>query len=212
MAERAAVPVVLHYDHGLTTEKIYEALALGCTSVMYDCSQDAYAENVRKVAEMAAFAHARGATIEAELGHVGQAADPDESSDESLYTDPAQAQDYAARTGVDALAVAIGSAHGAYKKAPKLDLPRLRAIAQAVPVPLVLHGGSGLSDDDFRNCVRDGIAKINIFTDLNCACAEAIAAAYHKGLGMTDVMPHAVEAVRQAVETKMRLFGCVGRA
>lgn len=216
MAKKATVPVVLHFDHGLSAEKITEALKLGFSSVMYDCSTAGYEENIKKVADMVKIAKMFGATVEGELGHVGAndtgAAEGSGSGDHSIYTEPEQAKDFVERTGVDALAVAIGTAHGAYKEKPKLDIERLKEIANTVSVPLVLHGGSGLSDKDFRNCVENGISKVNIFTDINCAEVDSVIANYKKGCGMTDVMCGCVEAVKQATMTKMRIFGSDGRA
>ena len=212
MAKRASVPVVVHLDHGLKYETCVKALELGFSSVMYDCSTDEYEENVRKVAEMAKIAHSYGATIEAELGHVGDNPASDSASvgtvPEEFYTSPEQARDFVERTGVDALAVAVGTAHGAYKFPPKLDFERITRIREATPVPLVLHGGSGLSDSDFREAVRRGIAKINIFTDVNAAAAKAAHDGWKEGIGMTDLIPGEVEAVKISVLEKMRLFNC----
>ena len=208
MAKRASVPVVVHYDHGLTYDKCVEALRLGFSSVMYDCSMDSYEENVRKVRDMTALAHAFGATVEAELGHVGDNEGAGRLDDPTAYyTDPAQAKDFTERTGVDALAVAVGSAHGAYKLPPKLDFDRIRTILDTVPVPLVLHGGSGLTEEDFRRAIRCGISKINIFTDINLAQARGAQKALAEGkLAATDISPYRVEAVREETEKKMRLF------
>ena len=212
MAKRASVPVVVHLDHGLKYETCIKALELGFSSVMYDCSTDEYEENVRKVAEMAKIAHSYGATIEAELGHVGDNPASDSASvgtvPEEFYTSPEQARDFVERTGVDALAVAVGTAHGAYKFPPKLDFERITRIREATPVPLVLHGGSGLSDSNFREAVRRGIAKINIFTDVNAAAAKAAHDGWKEGIGMTDLIPGEVEAVKSSVMEKMRLFNC----
>ena len=212
MAKRASVPVVVHLDHGLKYETCVKALELGFSSVMYDCSTDEYEENVRKVAEMAKIAHSYGATIEAELGHVGDNPASDSASvgavPEEFSTSPEQARDFVERTGVDALAVAVGTAHGAYKFPPKLDFERITRIREATPVPLVLHGGSGLSDNDFREAVRRGIAKINIFTDVNAAAAKAAHDGWKEGIGMTDLIPGEVEAVKSSVMEKMRLFNC----
>lgn len=212
MAKRASVPVVVHLDHGLKYETCVKALELGFSSVMYDCSTDEYEENVRKVAEMAKIAHSYGATIEAELGHVGDNPASDSASvgtvPEEFYTSPEQARDFVERTGVDALAVAVGTAHGAYKFPPKLDFERITRIREATPVPLVLHGGSGLSDSDFREAVRRGIAKINIFTDVNAAAAKAAHDGWKEGIGMIDLIPGEVEAVKSSVMEKMRLFNC----
>ena len=208
-AERSAVPVVLHYDHGLTFEKCLEAMQLGFTSIMYDCSTASYEENVERVAEMVKIAHALGVTVEGELGHVGDnegAGKLEKPSD--YYTDPAMAADFVRRTGVDALAIAVGNAHGDYKFPPKLDFERITEIASAVDVPLVLHGGSGLSDSDFREAIRRGIAKVNIFTDISKAqvrgMQEGIAAGVNNAF---DLTPYEVKAVRGVVEEKIRLFG-----
>jgi fructose-bisphosphate aldolase, class II len=208
MAKRASVPVVIHFDHGLTAERCAEALKLGFSSIMYDRSTDGYEENVREVQEMACVAHSFGATIEGELGHVGNAEDPSK-----CFTDPEEALDFAVRTRVDALAIAVGTAHGVYKQKPKLDFARIATIASRISVPLVLHGGSGLSDDDFRTAIAKGISKVNIFTDINNAAAEAAKGALAEGKsGLTDLIPFEVEAVKASVEEKMRLFGSIGQA
>lgn len=209
MAKKASVPVVLHYDHGLTDKKIVEAMRLGFSSIMYDCSTDTYENNIAGVAQMVKIADMFGASVEGELGHVG--ANDESAGDDSIYTDPEQARDFAQRTGVDALAVAIGTAHGAYKEKPRLDIGRLAEISRAVPVPLVLHGGSGLSDENFKNCVANGISKINIFTDINCAAAKAAHDFYKEGCGLTDIQNQITEAVKQETMKKMRIFGSAGR-
>lgn len=209
MARKASVPVVLHFDHGLTEEKIGEALRLGFSSIMYDCSTDTYENNIARVAQMTKTAHLLGVSVEAELGHVG--ANDEGAGDDSIYTEPEQALDFAQRTGVDALAVAIGTAHGAYKEKPKLAISRLARIAQIVPAPLVLHGGSGLADEDFKNCVANGISKVNIFTDINCAAAKAAHDGYKEGFGLTDIQNQITEAVKQETMKKMRVFGSAGR-
>lgn len=210
-AKRATVPVVVHYDHGLTFERCMEALKLGFTSVMFDGSAGDVAQNMAETREMVKIAHAMGATVEGEIGHVGQAASGDEAA-KDRYTTVQEAQEFLAATGVDALAIAIGTAHGAYKMKPELDLQRLREIRSAVDVPLVLHGGSGLSDDDFRNTVRDGIAKINIFTDMCVAGANASAKALAEGKEYLEMRNARVAAIKETVMNKMRLFGSVGKA
>ena len=123
-----------------------------------------------------------------------------------------QAIDFVQKTGVDALAVAIGTAHGPYKHKPQLDIGRLQSIRAAVDTPLVLHGGSGLSDEDFRRCIQNGIAKVNIFTDLCLAGADACRASLEQGLGYLDMRNRKVEAIKQAVMKKMHLFGSQGKA
>ncbi len=216
MARRASVPVVLHYDHGLTFENTMLALKYGFSSVMYDCSTLPYEGNLRNVKELARIAHAFGATVEAELGHVGDADGSYgyESGDPArFYTDPAQAEEFVARTGADALAIAVGTAHGAYKLPPKLDFGRIEAIAARVPVPLVLHGGSGLTDEDFRLAIRAGISKVNIFTDLNGAGAAGAERGLREGKrSETALIPCRTAAMRAATEKKITLFGSAGKA
>lgn len=218
MAKKAKVPVVIHLDHGLRKESCLQALKLGFSSIMYDCSTDPYDVNVQKVKEMAEIAHSYGATIEAELGHVGDNEGSAEGNshveDPSQYfTDPKQAKDFVDKTGVDALAIAVGTAHGAYKLPPKLDFERIETIAKTIDIPLVLHGGSGLTDNDFRKAIERGISKINIFTDINIAAVEAEFSAFDKmSKGVIDLIPAAVGAVKAEVIRKMELFHSVGKA
>lgn len=218
MAKKANVPVVIHLDHGLKRETCMKALELGFSSIMYDCSTDPYEENIKKVKEMADIAHSYGATIEGELGHVGDNEGSAEGSthlqDPSRYfTDPEMAKDYVERTGVDALAIAVGNAHGAYKLPPKLDFERIRTIAAAVDVPLVLHGGSGLTDNDFRQAIKEGISKVNIFTDINVAAVKAEFRQFtDMNKGIIDLIPAAVEAVKQETVKKMQLFDSVHKS
>lgn len=218
MAKKASVPVVVHLDHGLSRDLCIKALELGFSSVMYDCSTDSYDDNVRKVKEMADIAHSYGATIEGELGHVGDNEGSAEGSshldDPSKYfTDPKLAKDFVEKTGVDALAIAVGNAHGAYKLPPKLDFERIRTIANTVDVPLVLHGGSGLTDNDFRQAIKEGISKVNIFTDINVAAVEAEFKKFSSmDKGLIDLIPAAVEAVKQESMKKMKLFSSDGKA
>jgi fructose-bisphosphate aldolase class II len=218
MAKKAKVPVCIHFDHGLNKETCIKALELGFSSIMYDCSTDAYEDNVKKVSEMAYIAHSFGATIEGELGHVGNNQGSAEGDlkmfdPSAFYTDPDQARDFVERTGVDALAIAVGSAHGAYKFPPKLDFERIKAIANIVSVPLVLHGGSGLTEEDFKKAINLGIDKINIFTDINVAAIEG-ALEYFSSVdkGIIDLLPTTVEAVKNEVIKKMILFGSDGKA
>lgn len=210
MAKNASVPVVVHLDHGLDKETCLEALNLGFTSIMYDCSTDTYEENVKKVSEVVEMAHEKGATVEGELGHVG---DNGDGTDPSLYyTQPEMAKEFVQKTGVDALAIAVGNAHGAYKFPPKLDFERIKTIAGMIDVPLVLHGGSGLTDYDFQTAIQEGISKVNIFTDVNVAAARAAYRGYQEGSGMTELIPGIVEAVKQETVEKIKLFGSCGRA
>ena len=209
-AARAKVPVVVHYDHGLTFPRCMEALKLGFTSVMFDGSAQDTAANLAETANVVRIAHAMGASVEGEIGHVGQAAAGDgELTD--MYTTPAEAVSFVEATGVDALAVAIGTAHGVYKTKPRLDIGRLKDIRSALDTPLVLHGGSGLSDDDFRSTIASGIAKVNIFTDLCVAGTNAMTEAINAGKGYLDIRTARVEAIRNAVKNKIELFGSVNK-
>ena len=209
-AKRATVPVVVHYDHGLTSERCKEAIDLGFSSIMFDGSLGAPEENLKRTKEMVEYAHARNITVEGEIGHVGEASTGDnETSD--MYTTPKEAVDFVAMTGVDALAIAIGTAHGPYKTKPKLDIERLKKIRAATDTPLVLHGGSGLSDDDFKNVIKHGIAKVNIFTDLCNAGVEAMKDGIENGDVYLDIRNRKVEYIKKAVMRKMELFGSVGR-
>ena len=209
-AKRATVPVVVHYDHGLTFERCMEALQLGFSSVMFDGSAVDYEKNIKDTAEIVKISHSFGATVEGEIGHVGQA-DSEDNDQTDLYTKVSEATDYLASTGVDALAISIGTAHGAYKSKPKLDLQRLSEISAAVDVPLVLHGGSGLTDDDFRNSIACGISKVNIFTDMCLAGNRAMAKGLAEGKAYLDIRNMKVDKIKEEVKKKMLLFGCDGK-
>lgn len=163
-AKEAGVDIAVHLDHGLTIGTVRQALELGFTSVMYDSSTHPFEENIGRTREVAEMAKAYGATVEAELGLVGGSEDG--SCDHGIRcTDPRDAKIFCERTGVDALAVAIGNAHGNYPAAPKLEFDVLEQIhAETEGLPLVLHGGSGITDEDFQTAIRKGIVKVNIAT------------------------------------------------
>ena len=213
MAEKASVPVCVHYDHGLTFARCMQALRLGFTSVMYDCSTAGYGENAAKVAEMVKICHGMGVTVEGELGHVGDNEGAGRlANPEDFYTDPQQAADFAVRTGVDSLAVAVGNAHGDYKFTPKLDFDRIAEIEEATKLPLVLHGGSGLSDDDFKIAVQKGVCKVNIFTDIDRAGKTGIEAGIKAGAdSMYKLIPYEIEAMKKVAMEKIQLFGSAGK-
>ena len=209
MAKKAKVPVCVHYDHGLTFERCMEALKLGFTSLMYDCSMEDYESNVAKVAEMVKICHAMNVTVEGELGHVGdnEGAGKLENPGD-YYTNPDMALDFVTRTGVDSLAVAVGNAHGDYKFPPKLDFDRISEIAEKTALPLVLHGGSGLSDEDFRLAVKRGICKVNIFTDIDKAGKRGVEAGLAAGeKTMMGLIPYEIASMKEVVAEKIRLFG-----
>ena len=155
-----------------------------------------------------------GVTVEGELGHVGDNDGEGKLLNPSdYYTDPDLAADYVKSTGIDSLAVAVGNAHGDYKFTPKLDFERIKAIAEKTLLPLVLHGGSGLSDNDFRTAIQNGIHKVNIFTDIDKAGKSGIEKGIAAGAKtMMELMPYELEAMKAVVAEKLRLFGSVNNA
>ena len=214
MAQKAKVPVCVHYDHGLTYERCKQAMDLGFTSIMYDCSMDDYETNVKKLRDMTTECHARGITVEGELGHVGDNAGAGKLDNPSDYfTDPDTAANFVKSTGVDSLAVAVGNAHGDYAFPPKLDFERIRTISEKTNLPLVLHGGSGLSDNDFKQAVSLGICKVNIFTDIDKAGKAGIERGLAAGAKtMMQLMPYEIEAMKEVVREKITLFGSIDKA
>lgn len=164
VAELAGTPVALHLDHATDAELVHEAVGLGFGSVMYDASALAYEENVAATAEVAGFCHDHDVWVEAELGEIGG---KDGVHAPGARTDPAEAAAYVAATGVDGLAVAVGTSHAMLTRDAALDLPLIAALREAVPVPLVLHGSSGVADADLTAAVDAGMTKINIATQLN---------------------------------------------
>lgn len=203
LAENAEVPIVLHLDHGLDEQFVCRAIDLGFTSVMLDASMEDFATNVSRTRAVVEYAHARGVTVEAEIGHVGTGETYGSTENDSIYTTVEEAVDFVAQTGVDSLAVSIGTAHGIYKNQakPVLNFERLHQLAQSVPVPLVLHGGSGSGDDNLRRCAREGIAKINVLTDFFVGAMERIAETQPK-----DYLTLKREANAGMVQTAMRCF------
>ena len=173
-AAEANVPIVLHLDHGESFETCKKAIDLGFTSVMIDASMKSFDENVATTSKVVEYAHARGVTVEAEIGHV--ASNFNENDTETLYTTAEEASAFAAQSGCDSLAISIGTAHGVYKaKAiPEISFDSLAAIRTATNVPLVLHGGSGSGDDNLARCAREGICKVNIYTDLYLAAMKSL--------------------------------------
>ncbi len=209
-ARNAKVPVVVNFDHGLSFSRCLEAMKLGFSSVMFDGSTYDYDNNLRNTKEMVKIAHALGVSVEGEIGHVGLAATADNATDD-MYTTPEEARAFVEATGVDALAVAIGTAHGAYKVKPKLDINRLSQISSEIDTPLVLHGGSGLTDEDFKNTIQHGIAKVNIFTDLLKIADKAVGLGMEAGLSYLDLRNLKKDAIKLEIARKLRLFGSVNR-
>jgi len=170
--KRATVPVALNFDHGDTPERLEQAVKAGFTSVMIDASQYEYEENVRITREVVKIASPAGVSVEAELGKIGGAEGLIDVTDAS-QTDPEEATDFVNRTGIDALAVAIGTAHGFYTQAPVINIERLKKIVAKTSVPLVLHGGSGTPDEQVLEAIENGITKVNINTEFTAAMGKA---------------------------------------
>lgn len=165
LAGKVSVPVALNLDHGGEFSQHMEAIRAGFSSIMVDRSSEPYDQNVAEVSELVKIAHTCGMSVEAELGHVGIGENYAVDGVTAL-TDPTQARDYVEATGIDALAIAIGTAHGPYKGTPHIDFDRLHEVYDAVEIPLVLHGGSGSGDENIARAAREGITKINVGTDL----------------------------------------------
>jgi fructose-bisphosphate aldolase class II len=215
MADRTSVPVVLGLDHGQSIETIVRAIRCGFSAVMFDGSKLPFEENIEQTALAVKIAHAVGVSVEAELGQVGGAegAEGLAVAHEEFFTDPHQAAEFVQRTGVDALAVAIGNAHGLYKGIPKLDFQRLETIKKNVDVPLVLHGGSGIPDDDFRRATQLGISKINFFTEMSREATLKVRHMLEENpnlIGLQDLMMGAKEAISRTVEDRIEVFGSAG--
>lgn len=208
IAENAKVPVCLHLDHSTKFETVLHAIKAGFTSVMYDGSSLPYEENIKNTIEVAKVAHPLNVSVEAELGHVGLGSNSNDYGSDELYTKPNEAVDFIEKTKVDALAVAIGTAHGKYIKKPVLDITRLDKIYAVSPKPLVLHGGSGLTDDDFKETVKHGISKVNICTEMCIAARDAYLASANHEILFDD----AKNAVKEVVKQKIKLFGSCNRA
>jgi len=210
MAEKATVPVCLNLDHGPSLEAEIDAIQRGFSNVMIDASSLPYEENVKRSRMVADLAHAKGISVEAELGHVGQAADGDGKTAD-MYTNVEQAVDFVKQTGVDALAVAIGTAHGKYPAGyvPVLDFNRLAELKAALKMPLVLHGGSGSGEENIRKAVAGGINKINVCTDAFIAATTAMQNAWKEdpSIDYLNICAIAEAAVKQFVKDYIMLIG-----
>lgn len=213
-AEKASVPVCLHLDHGNSFELAVRAMKAGYTSVMIDGSGEDFENNIAVTKKVVDVAKAIGIPVEAELGKVGGKED-DLEADADTNTDPAEAKEFVERTGVSSLAVAIGTAHGFYVGTPVLDKPRVSAIREVVSVPLVLHGASGLSEEDVRECVERGMCKVNFATELRSAYTAAVKKLLEEKPETYDPKKFgtaAMEAVKEQVKIRMKMCGCDGKA
>ncbi len=211
------VPFALHLDHGHTVEECLKAIQAGFTSVMIDGSMLPYDENIELTKKVVELAHAVGVTVEGEIGTIGAIGNSDEGGVSNItYTRPEDVVDFVNKTGVDCLAIAIGTAHGIYPKGytPKLQLDLLKEIKAVAPVPLVLHGGSNNPDDEISTACKTGIAKVNISSDIKYAYFKKLNEVYQEtgGFVPAKVMGPAIEDAKAVVKQKMELFNSVDKA
>ena len=215
-AQRATVPVAIHLDHGASHGSAVRAINLGCNGAMVDASHEPMPQNIRCTRTVVDMAHACGVPVEGELGYVPgiEGEDAERHPGEAAYTTPEEAKTYVEQTGVDFLAVSIGTVHGRMKGEPKLDFQRLKQINEALGIPLVIHGGTGLSDDQFLRLIANGVAKINYYTALSDAAAKQINENTRTGTssGFTGLVKNIRTAVAAEVERCIRLWGGAGRA
>jgi len=213
-AKAAKVPVCVHLDHGESMEMIYRALRIGFTSVMIDASALPYEENLALTKQVTEMAHAMGVSVEAELGRLvtGEAGSKQEENTEmkaeDFYTDPAEAEAFCRETGVDALAIAFGTAHGFYTAQPALDFDVVKNVKAATALPLVMHGGSGVSEEGFKKAIAGGIRKINYYSYMSKAGYEAAKAEIEAGNSkyLHDVEFAAMKAMKEDVKKAIRIF------
>ena len=214
LAERASVPVALNIDHGVNMEDIVQAIHCGYSSVMVDASSYEFEENIRRVRAVVSLAHAKGISVEAELGHVGVAANAD-GQNADYYTNVAQAAEFVRRTGCDCLAIAIGTAHGSYPKnmIPKLDFDRLDELKHALDVPLVLHGGSGAGEENIKKAVALGINKINVCTDLMNHAKDSMLEILkvEPDIQYMELNEAVEESMKAFIKSYMRMIGSSGQ-
>ncbi len=204
MAERAKVPVSVHLDHGTDLYYLKKALDLGFTSIMYDGSNLPYDINLANTCAAVEMAEGYGASVEAEMGSMG-IRDKAPDDPDNLYTNPEAAKSFVEQSGIDALACAFGTVHGIYLKQPKLDLPRLEKVDSLVDIPLVMHGGSGISDEDYRNVIARGIRKINYYTYMAKAGGNAVAESSDKTY-FHDIAVTATKAMKENALHAMKVF------
>ncbi len=214
-AQRSSVPVAIHLDHGVSLDSASRSIGLGCNGVMVDASHHSFEENVAMTQTVAHMAHGCGVPVEGELGYVPgvEGEDAERHPGELVYTSVAEAEAYVRLTGVDFLAVSIGTVHGRMKGEPKLNYTRLQEINETLGIPLVLHGGTGLSDEQFRQLIANGISKINYYTALADAAGQRILENAGKEVqGYTALAAGISDAISAEAERCMRLWGCAGRS
>jgi len=214
-SEKYDIPIALHLDHGNSFDIVIRCLRAGYTSVMFDGSMLPYEQNVAATKKVVEIAHAAGVTVEAELGNiVGVEDEMYVNEDTNAFTDPKMVVDFVEKTGVDSLAIAIGTAHGLYKGEVKLDFDRLKEIRSLVDIPLVLHGASGVPDNLVRKAIEMGINKLNIATELKIPFANAIKEVFRNDPSESDPRKYLApgeKSVEDVVKEKIKLFGCGGK-
>ncbi|CUK85815.1 Fructose-bisphosphate aldolase [Listeria monocytogenes] len=216
-AYRSKVPVVIHMDHGGTIKDVMRAIRNGYTSVMIDASRASYEENVALTTQVVELAHKVGVSVEAELGTIGNNGSAEGGADTIIYTDPDQAEDFVSRTGIDTLAVAIGTAHGLYPKdkKPELNMPLLKELNKRLDIPFVLHGGSGNPDKEVSESVQYGVRKVNLSSDLKSVFFEEVRRVLVDNPAMYEpnqVYPSANEKVKDVVRHKLDILNTTRQA
>lgn len=214
-AKNAPVPIAMHLDHGNSFELAMKAYRVGYTSIMIDGSKLSFEDNIALTKSVVDACHSGGVPVEGELGKVGGKEDDLVNGDDNPYTDPMQAQEFVARTGVDFLAIGIGTSHGVYKGIPKVNVDVLSAVKKVVDIPLVLHGTSGVPDEQVIDCVSRGICKVNYATDLRIAYTEAVRKFLDENPDAYDPKKYGtlgIESVKAYVMQKMDVVGSTGKA
>lgn len=207
-AEKADAPVALHLDHGVKFEVIEESIKRGFTSVMIDASSEDLTENICRTKEVVQLAHAHGVTVEAEIGHVGTEEDDNpHAPSENIYTEVETAKELVDATGVDSLAVSIGTVHGTYKGTPHINFERLEELNAALGIPLVLHGGSGSGDENLARCAQNGVAKVNLYTDFIVAARDTVYEQHPNN--WVTLLNTGDEAMREVLRRYYKVLRCV---
>lgn len=215
LAKQYNLPLALHLDHHESFDDITQKIAAGIRSIMIDGSHEAFRDNITLVKRVVDYAHRFDVSVEAELGRLGGVEDDlVVDSKDALYTNPQQAAEFVEKTGIDSLAIAIGTAHGLYKSEPKLDFERLSQIREAVDIPLVLHGASGLLEQDVQECIRRGISKVNVATELKIAFSDALKNYFINNPDANDpryYMQPAKAAMKEVVQKIITTCGSAGK-
>jgi len=216
-AKKARVPVATILDHGSDFDAIVKSMYYGLSSVMFDGSCFSFQENIQRTKEIVKIGHSLGLSVEAELGNVGGSVleTNENGKDNSVFTDPDRVEEFVSKTDIDALAISFGNMHGLYTGVPKLDIERLEKIYKKVEIPLVMHGGSGLSAQDYKTVIEHGISKINYYTVMGKGAVENIRKLLGNlgtHVGFHDIISESVDYFYQESMEILDMFGCSGRA